>query len=466
MFINDDFLLTNETAKKLYHEVAQKLPIVDYHCHLDPQMIAEDYRFETITKLWLSGDHYKWRAMRANGIPEKYITGPGNDWEKFYAWAQTVENLVGNPLYHWTHLELKEYFGITELLNSDNAASIYDQCNQFLQANDVSAQKLIQHSNVKFIGTTDDILSDLVFHKQLKDQLDCIVAPSFRPDPLLNVHKEFAAYVIKCRKIADTQLANYRELKAFLIERVEYFNQVGCKSADHGFSKFLYQEASDEEIEIIYQKGLHNEAINQEELAKWQGRMMCDLASEYAKKGWIMQIHFGALRNTNQSLFDQLGPDIGCDTIIDQADLAVNLNRFLDKLASKGNLPKTILYNLNPAYNDLVATTCGNFQGNTQGIKNKVQFGAAWWFNDHYEGMIKQITVLENQGLLMNFIGMLTDSRSFISYPRHDYFRRILCQSIGKKVEEGYYPKDQSLLTKMVEQICFKNAYEYFELNN
>ncbi|WP_291293027.1 glucuronate isomerase [Enterococcus sp.] len=465
MFIDDDFLLKNETAKQLYHEVAKRQPIIDYHCHLEPQLIAENFRFKSITELWLGGDHYKWRAMRANGVAEKYITGDADDWEKFYAWAQTVENLLGNPLHHWTHLELKEYFGITKLLTSETAAEIYEACNQFLANNEVSAQALIRHSNVKFVGTTDDILSDLQYHKQLKAETDFVVAPSFRPDPILNVHKEFAAYISKCQKIAKQKLVNYVDLKAFLLERVSYFHDAGCKSADHGFSEFLYQEASDEQIEEIYQKGLQGESIDREELAKWQGRIMTDLASEYAKRGWIMQIHFGALRNTNHKMFVDLGPDSGGDAIIDQGDLATNLNTFLDCLNTNDELPQTILYNLNPIYNELVAATCGNFQGNTQGLKSKLQFGAAWWFNDHYDGMINQMNVLATQGLLMNFVGMLTDSRSFISYPRHDYFRRILCQYIGEKVESGHYPKDEKILTKMVEGICYTNARDYFGLD-
>lgn len=465
MFINEDFLLTSEVGKKLYHQYAQKQPIIDYHCHLDPEQIAKNVRFTSITALWLGGDHYKWRAMRANGIPEKNITGDGSDWEKFAAWAETVENLLGNPLYHWTHLELKEYFGITELLNKANARQIYEACNQYLATHEVTAVSLIQHSKVKFIGTTDDILSPLTYHRALQGQHDFIVAPSFRPDPILNIHKNFAAYLQQAVDVAGDPLATYQDLHRFLLRRVAYFDELGCKSADHGFNEFYYQPATDETIEAIYQKGRRSEAISQQELAQWQGRIMVDLGKAYAERGWIMQIHFGAVRSANTRLFNALGPDIGCDSIIDQGDLAINLNPFLDALDQTDELPRTILYNLNPMYNDLVATTCGNFQSNSQGIKNKVQFGAAWWFNDQYDGMEKQLATLSNQGLLMHFVGMLTDSRSFISYPRHDYFRRILCQYIGAKVESGYYPHDEAQLQKMIENICFDNANAYFELN-
>lgn len=466
MFIDEDFMLTTKTGRQLYHEVAKNLPIIDYHCHLDPVLIANNHRFTSITDLWLGGDHYKWRAMRANGIPEALITGDGDDWEKFNAWAATVENLVGNPLYHWTHLELKEYFGVTDLLNQETAWEIYETCNQVLAENEYTSKMLIQRAAVRYIGTTDDVLSDLKEHRQLKGKNSFVVAPTFRPDPLLHIQKGLAAYVAQCQVVSGKRLATYADLVAFLTERVAYFHEVGCRISDHGLNEFLYQEATDEEIETIYQKGLHNQTITRLELGQWQGRLMRDLGRQYAKRGWTMQIHFGAVRSANSRLFNKLGADIGCDSILDQGDTAMHLNAFLDALDQTEELPKTILYNLNPMINDLVATACGNFQSNSQGIKNKVQFGAGWWFNDTFDGMTKQLDTLANQGLLMNFVGMLTDSRSFISYPRHDYFRRILCDYLGKKVESGFYPNDQKLLEKMVRGICYENARTYFDLQD
>lgn len=466
MFIHKDFLLRSQLSRQLYHDFADKMPIVDYHCHLEPKDIATDYRFTSITELWLGGDHYKWRAMRANGIPEEYITGNGNDKAKFLAWADTVENAIGNPLHHWTHLELKQYFGITDLLTKENAEEIYNQCNQYLQEHKVTAVNLIQQSNVKFIGTTDDILSDLKYHKELKDRYDFTVAPSFRPDPVLSIMQGFGDYIKKCATVAGNDLVTYDSLKQFLIERVHFFHEVGCKSADHGFGELLYDAATKEEIEAIYQKGLQGLPLTRQEIAKWQGRVMVDLGREYAKLGWVMQIHFGAIRSVNTRLFDKLGRDIGCDSILDQGDIAIQLNSLLDALDRTNELPKTILYNLNPSINELVATACGNFQGNDKKIKSKVQFGAGWWFNDQYDGMLAQMQTLSNQGLLMNFVGMLTDSRSFISYPRHEYFRRALCEMIAQKVEAGYYPNDQKLLKKLIQNVCYQNAHEFFELKS
>lgn len=464
MFIHENFLLTTEIGQALYHKTAKNLPIIDYHCHLEPALIAEDHRFTSITDLWLGGDHYKWRAMRANGIPEELITGSGSDWDKFLAWAETVEQLLGNPLYHWTHLELKEYFGITALLTRDSAREIYETCSRMLAEKAYTTKTLIKQSDVRFIGTTDDLLSDLDYHKKIRETESFVVAPSFRPDPILNIQKGLATYIDACRKISHQSLATYQELADFLAERVQYFHENGCIISDHGFNEFLYQSATDEEVEAIYQKGLNNLPVSHEEVAKWQGRMMTDLGRQYAKYGWTMQIHFGAVRNANSRLFSELGPDIGCDSILDQGDVAVHLNGFLDALDGTDQLPQTILYNLNPMINDLVATTCGNFQRNNKGIKNKVQFGAGWWFNDTFDGMVKQMDTLSNQGILMNFLGMLTDSRSFISYPRHDYFRRILCDYIGKKVASGCYPADMKLLEKMVTNICYENARTYFNL--
>ncbi|WP_270659803.1 glucuronate isomerase [Enterococcus thailandicus] len=466
MFINEDFLLTTETAKRLYHQYAKDMPIIDYHCHLTPSLIAKNHRFQTITELWLEGDHYKWRAMRANGISERLITGDGSDWEKFEAWAETVENLLGNALYHWTHLELKVYFNITKTLSKKTAKEIYEQCNQYLASHEVTTQSLIRHSDVRLIGTTDDILSDLEAHKAIKRTTDLNVIPSFRPDPILNIQLDFAAYLEKCREKAQDSLTTYESFLKFVKTRVSYFNKVGCKSADHGFKEFLFEAATDAEIEVIYQKGVNEENISQTELAKWQGRLLTELGREYAKYGWIMQLHIGAIRSNNTRLLNELGENIGTDSIYDQPGIAGHLNAFLDGLDVDNQLPKTVLYNLNPSYNDVFASVCGNFQSNNQGIKGKVQFGAPWWFGDNYNGMVNQLEVLSNYGILMNFIGMLTDSRSFISYPRHDYFRRILCQFIGNKVESGFYPNDEAILSKMVKNIAYENVARFFESTN
>lgn len=464
MFITEDFLLTTETSKKLYHEYAKGLPIIDYHCHLEPELIERKKRYYSITELWLADDHYKWRAMRANGISEKYITGDGSDWEKFEAWSDTVESLVGHPLYHWTHLELKEYFGITDLLNKKSAKKIYQLCNNFLLKKQIDTHYLIKKSKVEFIGTTDDILSNLESHKKLKGKNGFLVAPTFRPDSVLDTDTFFSEYLLQCEELNDNSICTYSELLNFLLDRINYFNNLGCRSADHGFKDFIFSTATDEEIETIFTKGRSNSNLTEVERLKWQGRILIDLSKEYSKNNWILQIHFGAIRNTNIKLFESIGKDHGTDSIYDQANVATHLNQFLNHLDYEKKLPKTILYNLNPMINDVVASTAGNFQGNDEGIKSKVQFGAAWWFNDTYEGIIKQLESLSTQGSLMNFIGMLTDSRSFVSYPRHDYFRRILCQFIGEKVEQGFYPDDVELLKKLVNNICYRNSAIYFNL--
>ena len=464
MFIKDDFLLQNEVSRQLFHKYAKNMPIIDYHCHLDPELIANNFRFTSITELWLSGDHYKWRAMRANGVEEHYITGNASEWEKFKAWASTIENLVGNPLYHWTHLELKTYFGITDLLNTDSARDIYEKCNKYLEENEVTTQSLIRDSKVEFIGTTDDILSDLRYHKQIASTINIKVAPTFRPDPVLNIHKNFCEYLKLSEEKFDLTISTYKSLMEFLKQRMDFFHKNGCKSSDHGLEEFNYLNATNEEIEEIFLKGKAGQAISKKELAKWQGRVMKDLAREYSRYNWVMQIHFGAIRSNNTRLFKLLGPDIGTDSIVDQPNIAESLNGFLDSLDVTNQLPKTILYNLNPMLNELVASTCANFQSNSEGIKNKIQFGAAWWFNDTFRGMVNQLETLSDQGILMHFVGMLTDSRSFISYPRHEYFRRILCNFIGEKIEAGYYPSDQKMMEKLVKNITYWNALEYLDL--
>lgn len=468
-FINKDFMLQNETAKQLYHDFAEALPIVDYHCHLDPQQIAGDYKFADVTELWLAGDHYKWRAMRAHGIPEEKITGNASSEEKFQAWAQTVESVVGNPLYHWTHLELKRYFGVDELLNSKNWKSIYDQANQAIKENGLTARTLIHNSNVTFIGTTDNPTDSLEFHDAIREDADFTVevAPSFRPDEAFAVGEEkFLNFVDKLQKVSSKDVTTYKELITEIEARVDYFNERGAIISDHGLGKLLYAESTDEEIEAIFLKGLAQKEVSAEENAKYQTRLLSDLGKMYHARGWVMQLHFGAIRNNNSRMFDLVGADAGFDSINDQTNVAFALNNILNALDKEDKLPKTIVYNLNPTYNDVVASTVANFQTNNEGIKGKIQFGSGWWFNDTEQGMLRQMEALADHGLLMHFVGMLTDSRSFVSYPRHEYFRRILCNFIGERVENGKFPNDQELLKKLVENICYNNAMEYFNKVN
>lgn len=464
-FITKDFMLQNETAKQLYHDFAESLPIFDYHCHLDPQQIAGDHEFSNVTELWLAGDHYKWRAMRAHGIPEEKITGNASSEEKFQAWAQTVESVVGNPLYHWTHLELKRYFDIDELLNSKNWKSIYDQASKAIQEKGLTARTLINNSNVTFIGTTDNPTDSLEFHDAIRKDADFTVevAPAFRPDEAFAVGEEkFTNFVQKLQDVSSKDVTTYKEMIKEIEARVDYFNERGATISDHGLGKLFYAESTDEEIEAIFLKALAKKEVTAEENAKYQTRLLSDLGKMYHARGWVMQIHFGAIRNNNSRMFDLVGPDAGFDSINDQTDVAYALNNILNALDKENQLPKTIIYNLNPTYNDVVASTVANFQSNNEGIKGKIQFGSGWWFNDTEQGMLRQMEALADHGLLMHFVGMLTDSRSFVSYPRHEYFRRILCNFIGERVENGKFPNDQELLQKLVENVCYNNAMEYF----
>ena len=464
-FINKDFMLQNKTAKQLYHDFAESLPIFDYHCHLDPQQIAEDHKFNNVTELWLAGDHYKWRAMRAHGIPEEKITGNASSEEKFEAWAQTVESVVGNPLYHWTHLELKRYFAIDELLNSKNWKSIYDQANKAILEKGLTARTLINNSNVTFIGTTDNPTDSLEFHDAIREDENFTVevAPSFRPDEAFAVGEEkFTNFIKKLQDASTKDVTTYKELIKEIENRVDYFNERGAIVSDHGLGKLFYAESTDDEIEAIFLKALAQKEITAEENAKYQTRLLSDLGKMYHARGWVMQLHFGAIRNNNSRMFDLVGADAGFDSINDQTDVAYALNNILNALDKEDNLPKTIIYNLNPIYNDVVASAVANFQSNNEGIKGKIQFGSGWWFNDTEQGMLRQMEDLADHGLLMHFVGMLTDSRSFISYPRHEYFRRILCNFIGERVENGKFPNDQELLKKLIENVCYNNAMRYF----
>lgn len=462
-FITDDFLLYNETAKELYHQTAKKLPIIDYHNHLNQYEILENKNYANLAEVWLGGDHYKWRAMRANGISEDYITGNKDDYEKFLAWAKTVPNTLGNPLYHWTHLELLRYFEIDELLNEDSAPKIWNEANEKLASPEMSARSLLLNKNVEFVGTTDDPVDDLKAHKKLSEEdFGITVSPSFRPDKGLAIEKEeFNSWVEKLEEATNRSIENYDTFLQALSERVDYFDEHGCRSSDHGINVMFYEEATKDEVNNIFQKRRKGETLNEKEVDRFKTYTLVALGEMYADKGWVMQLHINPLRNNSTRMFNKLGPDTGFDSIGDQL-LAYPLSRLLDAMDVNDKLPKTVLYSLNARDNNVLAAMAGNFQ--TDEIPGKVQFGTAWWFNDTIDGMEDQMRTLANIGLISNFIGMLTDSRSFLSFPRHEYFRRILCNLFGKWVEEGKAPKDMKLLQSYVRKICYENAKRYFAL--
>ncbi|WP_413728064.1 glucuronate isomerase [Sodalis sp. RH19] len=464
-FIDRDFLLKSDCARELYHQVAALAPIIDYHCHLDPRVIAEDRPFANLTELWLAGDHYKWRAMRANGIPEEFITGNACAMEKFQAWAQTVEACVGNPLYHWTHLELKFYFGITEPLNGQNWRGVWDRVNPLLQQPSFSPRGLIRQSNVEVICTTDAPTDSLEYHQALRDDADFAtrVLPTFRPDEALEADGDvFRRFIARLEQLNGAAIHRFDDYLAALDARVGYFHQHGGRLSDHGLTRIAYLPSTPMEQEALFQRKRAGDALAGDDQVRYQSAVLLALAGFYAKRGWTMQIHFGALRNANTRMFQQLGANVGYDSICDQSDIAPHLNRLFDAMAQRDALPTIIVYNLDPSLNDVVASTLANFQTGG-GVKSNMQFGAGWWFNDTRRGMIRQLTTLADHGLLMNFVGMLTDSRSFISYTRHDYFRRILCDLIGEWVTAGHIPADQALLEKLIGNICYQNAKVYFD---
>ena len=464
-FLNDDFLLDTQTARTLYHTYAAKMPIADYHCHIDPRDIWEDRRFENITQLWLGGDHYKWRLMRSNGVEEKYITGDASDYEKFEKFAQTLPRAIGNPMYHWCHLELQRYFGYTGVLNGDTAEEVWQLCNEKLK-NDpaMSARGFITGSNVAMVGTTDDPCSDLCWHEKLAadESFAARVCPSFRPDPAVNLHKAgFAAYIQKLEQVTGRSIATVEDVRAALSERIEFFDAHGCRSADHGLDYVMFRPVSDEAATAALKKALAGEALTREEAEGYQTALLLHCAREYARRGWVMQLHFSCMRNPNSRMLAALGPDTGFDCIA-VTDSCAATYRLMDALEAEGSLPKTVLYSLNPADNAWLDTLLGAFQ--SAEIPGKIQHGSAWWFNDHKAGMTEQLTSLANLSVLGNFIGMLTDSRSFLSYARHEYFRRILCALIGRWVESGEYPADMKTLGALVQDICCNNAKRYFDL--
>lgn len=463
IFITKNFLLTNKTAQLLYHEHASKMPIIDYHCHLPVNEIAENKKFENITQIWLNGDHYKWRAMRTNGVNEKFITGDASDKEKFFKWAETVPFTIKNPLYHWTHMELKKPFGISDrLLNSDTAEYIWNRCNELLQQDNFSAQGIIKQWNVEVICTTDDPIDSLEYHKKLKENpFGTKVIPAFRPDKAMAVENvdEYIKYIQKLEEAANISIKDFDNLIEALRNRHDYFHANGCRLSDHGIETAYAEDYTAQEINSIFNKLLSKKFLSEEEIHKFKSAMMFEFGVMDYEKGWVQQLHLGALRNNNSRMYRTLGPDTGWDSIGD-FEIAKPLAKFLDRLDNQNKLTKTIIYNLNPADNEVIATMIGNFQDGT--VPGKLQYGSAWWFLDQKSGIEKQIDALSNLSLLSRFIGMLTDSRSFLSYSRHDYFRRILCNILGEEIEKGLIPNDIKLIGKMVEDISYNNARNYF----
>jgi len=462
-FLGPDFLLDTATAQHLYHEHAEPLPIIDYHCHLVPQQIAEDHQFRSITELWLSGDHYKWRAMRANGVDERFITGDASDREKFRKWAETVPYTLRNPLYHWTHLELRSAFGITETLNPDSADRIFDRCNELLADPSRSARGLMRLYHVEAVCTTDDPIDSLEHHAAIQASgFETKVLPAWRPDKALAIgdSEAFRAYLTKLGAAADVDIRTYADLLQALQLRHDYFAQHGCTVADHGVGRFPWRPATEAEVERIFQKAMRGEAVTPDEAEAFQTEGLLALCRMNQAKGWVQQFHYGPLRNVNTRARLTLGPDTGFDTIGDDR-CAEAIARFLDALDSHDQLAKTILYNINPADNTWLAAMIANFQdGRTPG---KIQMGSGWWFNDQLRGMEDQMNALSLQGLLSRFVGMLTDSRSFVSYPRHEYFRRLVCRILGRDVEEGLIPaSEMARVEGMVEDIAYRNAKAYF----
>lgn len=461
-FLDKDFLLQSHTAEKLYHEYARDLPIIDYHCHLPPEDIAVNRKFETITQIWLHGDHYKWRAMRANGITENYCTGNANDEEKFLKWAETVPYTMRNPLYHWTHLELRRYFNIDKLLNPDSAKVIYETCNTLLNTDDFSTQNLLRKMNVEIVCTTDDPLDSLEHHNKISDDnFDIKVLPTFRPDKAMAIENPvtYNQYLNKLGESTGLDIISFTELIDALKKRHDFFAGMGCKLSDHGIDTFYAENFTVDEISKIFRKIRSGKIPDPYETQKYKSALLLELGIMNHEKGWTQQFHYGALRNNNSLMLNRTGPDTGFDSIGDEP-VARSMSLFLNRLAACEKLTKTIIYNLNPKDNELVASMTGNFQDGT--IPGKIQFGSGWWFLDQKNGIEQQLNSLSNMGLLSRFVGMLTDSRSFLSFPRHEYFRRVLCNLIGEDVEKGELPQDLKFLGKMVQDISYFNAKNYF----
>ena len=463
-FMDEDFLLSTETAQKLYHEYAEVMPIIDYHCHINPQEIYEDRKFENITQVWLGGDHYKWRQMRSNGVEEKYITGDATDREKFQKWAETLEMAIGNPLYHWSHLELKRYFGYEGCLNGETAEEVWNLCNEKLAQDSMTARNLIRQSNVTLLCTTDDPIDSLEWHKKIAEDesFEVQVLPAWRPDKAMYLEKtDYLEYLNKLSEVSGVTIDSFASLVEALQKRIEFFASMGCTVSDHGLAYVMHAPASETEVEAVFAKRLSGEMPTELEEAQFKTAFLVAMGKEYHKRGWVMQLHYGVKRDNSRRVFGKLGPDAGIDCISNYAPSA-QLADFLNALDETDELPKTIVYSLNPIDNAAIGTIIGCFQNSS--AVGKIQQGSAWWFNDHKPGMQEQMTILANLGLLGNFIGMLTDSRSFLSYARHEYFRRILCNLLGTWVENGEYPADMDTLGELVADICCRNAVRYFNL--
>lgn len=467
-FMDENFLLQNETAQKLYHEHAAKMPIIDYHCHLIPKMVADDHKFNSITELWLGGDHYKWRAMRSNGVDERFCTGKDtSDWEKFQKWAETVPYTFRNPLYHWTHLELKTAFGIDKLLNPETAKEIFDECNDKLRNDpNMTARGLMRRYNVETVCTTDDPADSLEYHKQVRDSgFEIKMLPTWRPDKAMAVDKpeEYREYIAKLGEAAGMEIRTFNDLVDALQKRHDFFEEMGCRLSDHGIEEFYAEDYTQPEIDAIFAKVMNGGTLSPQEVEKFKSAMMIVFGEMDYESGWTQQFHYGAIRDNNSKMFKLLGPDTGFDSI-GEFNTAKKCAKYLDKLNSRGKLAKTILYNLNPCANEVMATMLGNFQDGT--VAGKIQLGSGWWFLDQKDGMQKQMNALSLLGLLSRFVGMLTDSRSFLSYPRHEYFRRTLCNLVGTDIENGEIPYtgyEEKRVNQMIEDICYNNAKNYFK---
>lgn len=466
LFMGEDFLLQTKTAELLYNEYAKQMPIIDYHCHLSPQQIAEDIKFENLTQAWLYGDHYKWRAMRTSGVDESYCTGNKSDYEKFEKWAATVPYTMRNPLYHWTHLELKRYFDIHEILDPSSSKSIYDNASAQIQTDAFSIKNLIRKMNVKVICTTDDPIDSLEYHKTLAESdFEVKIKPAFRPDKAMEVASaaNFVAYVKKIEAVTNLYVSSFEDYLFALQNRHDFFASMGCSVSDHGLEEIYVEDFTGQEIESIFTKVNGGKELSIIEQRKFKSCMLLHFAEWDWEKGWVQQYHLGALRNNNSRMLSKLGPDTGWDSIGDFSQ-AVALSKFLNKLDSEDKLAKTIIYNLNPADNELMASMIGNF--NDGSVAGKIQFGSGWWFLDQKDGIIKQLNALSNMGLVSRFVGMLTDSRSFLSFPRHEYFRRILCNLFGDEIENGELPNDTKWVGQIIQDICYNNANDYFGWNN
>ncbi len=464
-FMDKDFILTNETAVKLYHDYAEKMPVLDYHCHINPKEIAEDRQFENITQVWLGGDHYKWRFMRSCGVDEKFITGDASDHDKFITWAKCLGKAIGNPLHHWSHLELQRYFGYTGALNEKTAEEVWELCNKKLQDKSMSVRNLIKQSGVTLICTTDDPIDSLNYHDDIKNDssFDVVVLPAWRPDKAMNLEKEtYLDYLSKLSKVSGVKIDSFDALIKALGLRLDYFEKKGCSVSDHALEYVMYNPASMSEIEEIFKKRLAGGAVTKEDELKFKTQFMIEMGKEYNKRNWVMQLHYGCKRDNNTPMFNKLGPDTGYDCIMSETS-STGLANFLNALVKENALPKTILYSLNPNDNESIGTILGCFQDST--AVAKIQQGSAWWFNDHKIGMERQIKSLASLGNLSGFVGMLTDSRSFLSYTRHEYFRRILCNVIGEWVENGEFPYDEDILGEIVKDISYNNAVRYFNFD-